>query len=264
MTLNVLICTIDEGILKVPDVLLSPVEGVSWVVSMQYSDKRYLDFVPVELKSRSDVILTYLEGRGLSRNRNNAIDHSIGDILLMGDDDCRYTESALLEIIRFYEINPSYDIVFFAAADYGGMPLKYYPSTLLSFQQAFKEGFYPASVELSMRRGLGLHFDTRFGLSSSLLCAGEEDVFIHDALRAGYNVVVYPMTVVRTDRNTTGSRFLSDRQVQITKGAVFRYLFGTPEAVWRSIKESGFYFIHQHVNPFPILYNMLRGIWMLQ
>lgn len=264
MTLNVLICTIDDGILNVPSVLLPPIEGVSWVVSMQYSDQKYLDIVPAELKNRSDVILTYLEGRGLSRNRNNAINHSEGDILLIGDDDCRYSKSALLEVIHFYEMNPSYDIVFFAAADYDGKPLKFYPSQLTSFQQAFKEGFYPASVELTMRQGLGLHFDTRFGLGSPLLCAGEEDVFVHDALKAGYNVVVYPMTVVRTDGKTTGSRFLSDRQVQITKGAVFRYLFGTAEAVWRSIKEAGFYSVHQHVNPFPILYNMLRGIWMLR
>lgn len=263
MTLNVLICTIDDGILNVPDVLLPPIDGISWVVSMQYTDKQYLDLVPVELKSRSDVILTYLEGRGLSRNRNNAIEYSVGDILLMGDDDCRYTESALLEVIRFYEMNHSYDIVLFAAADCDGVPLKYYPSQLLTFQQAFKKGYYPASVELTMRRGLGLHFDTRFGLGSALLCAGEEDVFIHDALKAGYNVAVYPMTIVRTARNTTGSRFLSDPQVQITKGAVFRYLFGTTEAVWRSVKEAGFYFVHQHVNPFPILFNMLRGIWTL-
>lgn len=264
MTLNILICTIDDGILKVPDVLLPPIEGISWVVSMQYSDKQYLNLVPAELKSRSDVVLTYLEGRGLSRNRNNAMAHTVGDILLIGDDDCRYSEPALLEVLRFYEMNPSYDMVLFAAADYDGVPLKYYPSKLTTFRQAFKKGFYPASVELTMRRGLGLHFDTRFGLGSALLCAGEEDVFIHDALKAGYNVVVNPMTIVRTARTTTGSRFLSDRQVQITKGAVFRYIFGTAEAVWRSVKEAGFYFVHQHVNPFPILYNMLRGIWMLR
>ncbi len=264
MTLDILICTIDEGICKVPNILLPRIEGVSWVVSMQYSDKQYLDLVPSELKSRPDVVLTYLEGRGLSRNRNNAIEHAKGDILLMGDDDCLYKKSSLLEIIHFYEMNPSCDIVLFAAANYNGAPLKYYPSKLTSFQQAFKEGFYPASVELSMRRGLGLHFDTRFGLGSPLLCAGEEDVLIHDALKAGYNVVVYPMVIVCTDGNTTGTHFISDRQVQITKGAVFRYLFGTTEALWRSVKEAGFYFVHQHANPFPILCNMFRGIWILR
>lgn len=264
MCLDVLICTIDAGIRRIPDVLLPPAEGVSWVVSMQYTDKKFLDEIPAELQTRPDVTLTLLEGKGLSANRNNAIAHSQGDIMLIADDDCRYTADSLREIIHFFEMNPSYDIVCFAAADYEGNSLKTYPSQLTSFVKAFHDGFYPASVEIAMRRGLGLFFDTRFGLGSQYLCAGEEDVLIKDALTAGYNVVVNPMTIVRTDRNTTGQIFLGNKQMQLTKGAVFNYLFGTAEALWRSVKEAGFYLVHHHANPFPILYNMLRGIWILR
>ena len=264
MCLDVLICTIDAGIRRIPDVLLPPVEGVSWIVSMQYTDKKFLDEIPTELQTRPDVTLTLLEGKGLSANRNNAIAHSQGDIMLIADDDCRYTADSLREIIHFFEMNPSYDIVCFAAADYGGTLLKTYPPYLTTFERAFHDGFYPASVEIAMRRGLGLFFDTRFGLGSQYLCAGEEDVLIKDALTAGYNVVVNPMTIVRTDRNTTGQIFLGNKQMQLTKGAVFNYLFGTAEALWRSVKEAGFYLVHHHANPFPILYNMLRGIWILR
>lgn len=264
MILDVLICTIDAGIRRIPDVLLPPVEGVSWIVSMQYTDRKFLDEIPAELQTRSDVTLTFLEGKGLSANRNNAIAHSRGDIMLIADDDCRYTEESLREVIHFFEMNPSYDIVCFAAADYEGVLLKAYPSQLTSFESAFQYGYYPASVEIAMRRGLGLYFDTRFGLGSQHLCAGEEDVLIKDALSAGYNVVVNPLTIVRTDRNTTGQTFLGNKQMQLTKGAVFHYLFGTTEAIWRSVKEAGFYLFHFHANPFPILYNMLRGIWILR
>lgn len=264
ISLDVLICTIDAGIRSVPEVLLSPVEGISWIVSMQYTDRKFLDEIPAELQSRSDVTLTFLEGKGLSANRNNAIAHSHGDIMLMADDDCRYTEESLRGIIHFFEMNPSYDVVCFAAADYEGNPLKTYPSQLVSYKNAFLEGYYPASVEIAMRRGLGLFFDTRFGLGSQYLCAGEEAVLIKDALTAGYNIVVNPVTIVRTDRHTTGQTFLENKQMQLTKGAVFCYLFGTLEAMWRSVKEAGFYLVHHHANPFPILYNMLRGIWILR
>ena len=264
MFLDVLICTIDEGICRIPKILLPPVEAVSWVVSMQYTDKKYLDMIPAELKERSDVTLTFIEGRGLSLNRNNAIFHSHADVMLIGDDDCIYTEESLHKVIRFFELNPSSDIVCFAAADYDGEPLKSYPSQITPFDIAFANGYYPTSPEMAIRRGLGLQFDSRFGLGSQLLCAGEEDVFIKDALKAGYNVVVNPIVIVRTDRNTTGQKFLEDKKMQQTKGAVFQYLFGTGNAMWRSLKEACYYWVHRHVNPFPILYNMLRGIWILR
>ena len=264
MSLDVLICTIDEGICRIPKILLPPVEDVSWVVSMQYTDKKYLDMIPAELKERSDVTLTFIEGRGLSLNRNNAISHSHADVMLIGDDDCIYTEESLHKVIRFFELNPSSDIVCFAAADYDGEPLKSYPSQITPFDAAFANGYYPTSPEMAIRRGLGLQFDSRFGLGSQFLCAGEEDVFIKDALKAGYNVVVNPIVIVRTDRNTTGRKFLEDKKMQQTKGAVFQYLFGTGNAMWRSLKEACYYLVHRHVNPFPILYNMLRGIWILR
>lgn len=264
MSLDVLICTIDAGIHRIPDVLLPPIEGVSWIVSMQYTDRKFLDKIPAELRSRSDVTLTLLEGKGLSANRNNAIAHSRGDIMLIADDDCRYTEESLREVIHFFEMNPSYDVVCFAAADYEGSLLKTYPSQLTLFEKAFRDGYSPSSVEISMHSGLGLFFDTRFGLGSQYLCAGEEDVLIKDALTAGYKVVVNPQAIVRTDRNTTGQKFLGNKQLQLTKGALFNYLFGTTEAIWRSVKEAGFYLVHCHANPFPILYNMLRGIWILR
>ncbi len=264
MSLDVLICTIDAGIRTVPAVLLPPIKNVSWIVSMQYTDRKFLNEVPDELRNRPDVTLTFLEGRGLSANRNNAIARSCADVLLIADDDCRYTEESLCRVMYFFEMNPSYDIVCFAASGYDGVLLKKYPSQLTSFETAFRNGYYPASVEMAMRRGLGIYFDTRFGLGSQFLCAGEEDVLIKDALRAGCNVVVNPVVIVRTDRNTTGRQFLSNKQLQLTKGAVFRYLFGTADAVWRSVKEAVSCSVRHQVNPIPILYNMLRGIWILR
>ncbi len=264
MTIDILVCTIDDGISRIPSVLLPPCEGVTWIVSMQYTDKHFVDFVPSELRERKDVILTFLEGKGLSRNRNNAFAHAKSDILLIADDDCRYTVEALHEVIQFYEHNPSSDIVCFAAADYEGNLLKTYPKKATSYGAAVQKGYYATSFEMSMRKGLSLRFDERFGLGSDLLCAGEEAVFICDALKTGYQVMVVPKAIVRSDANTTGKSFLGNKQLQITKGAVFRYLYGTAEAVWRSMKESAFYLVHYHANPSPILYNMLRGIWILQ
>lgn len=264
MTLDVLICTIDEGILRVPKVLLPPAEGIRWVVSMQYTDRRFVDMVPTELTSRPDLTLTLLEGRGLSRNRNNAMSKATGDILLLADDDCRYTAEALQTVIRTYELMANADIICFAAKTYEGMPMKTYPGNAMSYQLAVKQGYYPSSIEISMKAGLGLLFDERFGLGSELLCAGEEDVLMKDALDSGYKAIFMPRYIVESNATTTGTHFIGNARLQCTKGATFRYVFGLSDAIWRTLKEAGWWFIHRKANPLPILYNMLRGIWILQ
>lgn len=82
MKLDVLICTYNERVVHVPDVLLPYRPDVSYIVSMQYTDKKYFQYIPGELKNRRDVKLIFLEGKGLSRNRNHCLDAATGDIAL--------------------------------------------------------------------------------------------------------------------------------------------------------------------------------------
>ena len=127
---------------------------------------------------------------------------------------------------------------------------------------------YVCSVEITFRRESvlkhGIKFDERFGLGSPLLCAGEEDVFMADARRAGLTIRNVPKVIVRTPGSTTSAKFIGNKKLQITKGATFRYIYGTGSAVWRSFKEAGWYLLHKGANPFPILHNMLKGIWILR
>ena len=76
MTVDILICTLNESIASVPSCLMDEKDGVGYVVSFQYTDDKYLLMVPEELLTRKDVLLTSIEGHGLSANRNNAITHS--------------------------------------------------------------------------------------------------------------------------------------------------------------------------------------------
>ena len=85
-----------------------------------------------------------------------------------------------------------------------------------------------------------------------------------DARRAGLNVRYIPEVIVQTEGATTGISLIENRTLQITKGATFRYVYGTCCAVWRSFREAGWYLLHKRANPFPILFNMLKGIWILR
>lgn len=253
-TLDILICTIGNGLDRVPSVLLPPIEGVRYIVSAQYEGPATP--VPEQLSCRADVTVDLIPGKGLSRNRNNALRLASSDICLIADDDSRYLPEFIETILTSWQENPKADILTFQAQTYGGEPLHPYPAD------------YVCSLEITFRRssitGRGIKFDERFGLGSPLLSAGEEDVFLADARKAGLSISYIPKVIVRTQGRTTGTRFLQDSRLQVTKGATFRYVYGTCSAIWRSFKEAGWYLVHRHVNPLPILFNMLKGIWILR
>ena len=256
LTLDILICTVSDRLAGVPGMILPERDGVRYIVSVQHTGPTQEVTIPSALESRPDITIGLLEGLGLSRNRNNAIRMSTADICLIADDDNRYRSEYIDTIMDTWSTNPDADILTFQAETLKDEPLHPYPAP------------YVCSVEISFRRSSvlekGLRFDERFGLGSPLLCAGEEEVFMADARRAGLNVRYIPEVIVQTEGATTGINFIGNRTLQITKGATFRYVYGTCSAVWRSFREAGWYLLHKRANPFPILFNMLKGIWILR
>ena len=198
MKLNVLICTFDKGIERIPSMLLPPRNDVSYIVSMQYTDNGWLQRVPESLSERKDVSVYFLQGRGLSRNRNNALAHADGDVALIADDDCRYRQDYFDTILRVYTEHPDIDIIQFKINAFDGVPIKKYATYAHPYAKRPK-GMYPTSPELTLRVSAvkgKLSFNERFGLGSGCLFCGEEDVFLHDAMQAGLSVWYFPYVVV--------------------------------------------------------------------
>lgn len=264
MTLDILICTIDHGIHSVPGVLLQPAEGVRYVVSMQYTDEKYLKEIPLSLKEREDVLVTTLAGSGLTKNRNHALDASTADVVLIADDDERILPEAIETIRRTYETHPEVDIALFRLNDIDDRPFKNYPVTdePLSYHDACELGYYPSSLEITIRDKVvqqGIRFNEHFGLGGFFPC-GEEDVLLCDAEKRCFNVSFFPDVIAQTIAGSTGAKFLTDSGVQRAKGAVFRYCYGKWSAVWRIAKETAYYLIHKGQNPFPLFYHLYQGI----
>ena len=86
-------------------------EDVCYLVSWQLCDARDAQ-VPESLE-RDDVRVVRLEGRGLSRNRNHAIDNAQGEICLIADDDLEYYGCNLGRVIECFEHNQQLDIATF-------------------------------------------------------------------------------------------------------------------------------------------------------
>ena len=256
--LQVLICTIGaEGIRRVVESLHPVVDGVEYLVSWQLPDGDI--GVPEELACRDDVKVCKVDSRGICRNRNNAIRCATASLCLMSDDDVCYKEEELQSLISAFEDNPMTDIitVMFHSSDYA----KVYPEYAFDLNESPK-GYYVTSFEVAFRLNKvkgRIKMNENFGIGAPVFKCGEEDVFMHDAKKAGLKARFVPITVGTHNHPTTAGRDAEEPYFWMTKGAVFSYIHRftwLPRIVvnaWRMSRKSeksfGFFII-----------NALRGV----
>ena len=177
MTLEILICTINDGIGGVEKMLLARQEGLRYVVSWQQTDGVARE-VPKAL-CRDDVRVVTMAVGGLSLNRNNAMAHATGDVCVIADDDMTLCADGLRAVVEKFEQDPSLDIATFKYAS--DCSQKSYPDYEFDLRR-FPSGYYVASIEIAFRRASVVGkvlFDDHFGIGAPVLAAGEESVFLH-------------------------------------------------------------------------------------
>lgn len=259
MNIEVLVSTIGSGIVHASSVMAPPRDDVKYFISFQYSDESELNLIPDDFRRRSDCRVVAVKSHGLSANRNHALAHATGDILLFADDDNRYTWGDFDRILYVFGERPDADIICFRSATYDGRLARSFPLHSFSLGEMLPRGYYVRSCEMALRRRDGYpQFDLHFGLGSPYLACGEEEVFVHDALSSGFRAYFYPMTIVRTDVATTGSNFERLASVRRSKGAVLAVLHGRTSAVLRAMKYAA---LHSgKMSRVEALRDMLRGI----
>lgn len=255
--LGILISTVGERIRYVPSIFLSERKDVRYIVSWQNFDQP----LPPELKDsfdRGDVELCTISGKGLSRNRNNALRHCRTQFALIADDDVSYTEQQIDNLLSLIADHPQIDVFCCRVEGQDGEFLKSYFPTPFNYRNR-PAGSYFSSIEIVLRMsGKIPSFDEHFGLGAGFLSCGEEEVFLHDADAAGLSICYFPLTICRTnDIHTTGSRFAKDVRVRRSKGAVLYILHGYWGAVARCLK---FYFLHRPLLHPSALRDMTDGI----
>ena len=202
MKLEILISTINSGIMKVKDVLLPIRSDVSYIISHQYTDDKFLK-IPQEL-IREDVVISQIPGKGLTKSRNNATRMATADICVIADDDVKYTNEYIDNIINTYKENKDIDIALFKIETLEeNNEYKKYPEK--SYKLSKNNMHWPSSIEISFRLNKiknYLEFDEKFGLESKLP-AGEENIFIHDALSLGLKCYFVPKYIVMHPKIST-------------------------------------------------------------
>lgn len=221
--LEVLISTFGrEGIERICRSKHPRVAGVRWLVSWQLPDGDCP--IPPKLAARDDFKIIKHATRGLSVNRNRALAEASAPLLLIADDDLFYRPEELEHVIDMFRLNPQADILTFRFRCSNAT--KNYPSRSFDLSRP-PRGYYVSSVEIALRRaaiiGSGVRFNEAFGVGARFI-AGEEDIFIHDALKSGLRGRFIPLTICTHPDITTSTKLAKDPKRIETLGAVHRLI----------------------------------------
>ena len=240
MKLDVVIATYSpEGIKRVAEMPLPVVKDVGYIVSWQESRDAS---IPVNLL-RSDVRIYRMEGKGLSRNRNNAISHSGADLIYIADDDIEILPDALTTIIKRFEEFPDTQVAAFKMKETGR---KVYPEGITDLGFYLPKGFHIVSYQLAFRRDLfpSLKFSEKYGINSGVFEVGEDEIFHLTARKLGLKCRFFPDVIASHPHDASGGKRITDpRAIQgfgavITKSFPKTFLLRLPLKAWR-LRKSG-------------------------
>lgn len=203
MTLDLAMVTYQpQGIVRISNQQLPHVEGVRYVVSWQ---QHHDAPIPPDIASRQDIIVHRFDGKGIASNRNNAIAHCTGDIILFADDDITYTQAQLTNIIEIFEHNHDLDVATFK---YDHNRKSTYPDFETKLSPRLPKNYFVSSIEIAFRRATCGHLrcHPELGLGSPELHGGEDEVFLMNAIKHAYNCRFFPLTICTHDHPSTGTK----------------------------------------------------------
>lgn len=223
--LQVLICTYGEdGIRSVATHKHPEAEGVEYVVSWQKSEGIE---IPGTLRNRKDFHIYPTDSIGLCRNRNACLAHATAPFVLISDDDLDYEEDDLKRALQTFRENPELAILTFRYRN------RQFPKSYPSFEfplTSRPKGYSACSFEIGLnlrnilKHGRLPHFNEHFGIGTEF-GSGEEEILIHDLLKAGHKGRFFPVEICEHFGPTTGERDRSEPRFIACKGAVISHIY---------------------------------------
>lgn len=233
------VCIPTYGALGIHDVAkqqLPEVDGVDYVVSWQES----LGHIPVELQRRRDIRIYRINGRGVSANRNNALSHAAGEVLLIADDDVDYKSEWLNTVRECFAHHPEAMYILFQMKSLMQKPYPCKEATRII--NRLPKNQYATSCELAIRRTVieqGIRFDERFGINAPLFTMGEDSLIVLQMMRMGFEGRYEPRVICFNHDTTSGQRHFSDPRQVASTGVLVAWetpLSAIPRVLLKSIR----------------------------
>lgn len=215
-----------DGIERIASLSHPEINGVEYIVSWQNGSR---ELIPPSLLKRKDFTVVLEKSVGLSKNRNNALRNSTSDWVLISDDDLIYTEENIGNVLKGFESNPDCAVLAFKyeSPDYP----RVYPSSeflLINppkgyFTVSFEVGLNLKKIREEMKADVFPAFNENFGIGA-FFGSGEEDIFIHNVLKAGLKGKFLPLTICSHLGPTTSIRDKTKDSFIRTQGAVISHV----------------------------------------
>lgn len=224
-----LICAYNHSISNVLKHLPEKKDDVGYLVSHQISSGHSAETFAAHyqaLEGRSDVRLFTIQGSGLSNNRNNALKHAVGELLLITDDDVGFMPDWSEKIASAFDEMHDAQVITFRVETPEGRPFKkYYPN---GFTHTKLSIFRVSSIEVCVKRIAIVEskvcFDPTYGLNAHYL-ACEETVFLSDLRKKNARIRASDKVIAIHAKESSGSDY-SRAASCIVRGAVIRRVFG--------------------------------------
>lgn len=133
--------------------------------------------------------------RGVGNNRNTALLHSNGDILMFSDDDMVYKDGYVDGVIKAYESLPDADMIIFHCNINSN--LKTPDIEKISRVRVWNFMRY-GTVRFTIKRESLLRYNMVFSQlfgGGTRYCAGEDNLFLREALKKNLKVYSHPFSI---------------------------------------------------------------------
>lgn len=228
MKCQVLISTY-KSLDKAAAMALPQVEGLGYLISCQSEPMP----IPLSLQ-RPDIEVHFNPTKGLSNNRNVALELATAPFVLIADDDLNYYAEGLRAAIKAYETNPSVDVFLFR---YDSPSKKIYPPVETDLHNNYRH-YNPTSVEIGLRMPTSLRFNPAFGIGAPVFACGEEAMLLAEARDKGLTLRFFPIALCSHPSIPTGL-VLPTPGVLMAEGAVIRRLYpltGLPRLILKALR----------------------------
>ena len=166
--------------------------------------------------------------RGVGINRNIALLHAAGDILLLADDDICYADGYEDGVRQAYQAHPDADMIIFSMdITQNGRVIRQVKNRdgRLRLYRALRFGASVCSIRRESQRWANIWFSTQFG-GGTRYAHGEDTLFILDAFRRGLRVYTSSFCLGTCAKDTSTCFHGFDEKYFYDQGVLYRTAFG--------------------------------------
>jgi len=156
-----------------------------------------------QIIDRNNVKMITTPYRGVGKNRNMALLYSSADILMFSDDDMVYMDGYEAGVVEAFERLPDADMIIFHCltnSDRGTPNIN--KISRVRLWNFMRYGTFSFVIRKEAVLKYNLNFTQLFG-GGSRYCAGEDNLFLREALKKNLKIYSHPFTIAAVNHETS-------------------------------------------------------------